>query len=169
MAEGSVGGEGFAVDASVIKADASRGRRVSGEEFPHGDLDRARGSRAVREYLEALDDPGEPSTRKSVSLTDPAASWTAAPGGLAFFAYSTNYLVDVKAGIVLDVEATAAHKTQEVDATKKIRPDQLSGTARRATTPVDRGSYCSALSSARRAAGPSIIARVVERLPRRTS
>jgi len=40
----------------------------------------------------------------------------------------------VKAGIVLDVEATAAHKTQEVDATKKIRPDQLSGTARRATT-----------------------------------
>src|SRR5688572_4983347 len=120
MAEGLVGGEGFAVDASVIKADASRGRRVSGEEFPHGDLDRERGSRAVREYLEALDDPSEPSTRKSVSLTDPAASWTAAPGGPAFFAYSTNYLVDVKAGIVLDVEATAAHRTQEVDATKKM-------------------------------------------------
>ena len=30
MAEGLVGGEGFAVDASVVKADASRGRRVSG-------------------------------------------------------------------------------------------------------------------------------------------
>lgn len=120
MAEGLVGGEGFAVDASVIKADASRGRRVSGKEFPHEDLDRERGSRAVREYLEALDDPSEPSTRKSVSLTDPAASWTAAPGGPAFFAYSTNYLVDVKAGIVLDVEATAAHRTQEVDATKKM-------------------------------------------------
>src|SRR5688500_13007249 len=60
MAEGLVGGEGFAVDASVIKADASRGRRVSGEEFPHGDHDRERGSRSVREYLEALDDPSNP-------------------------------------------------------------------------------------------------------------
>src|SRR2546426_55928 len=118
MAEGLVGGEGFAVDASVVKADASRGRRVSGEEF--GDLDRERGTRAVREYLEGLDDAGEGNTRQSVSLTDPAASWTAAPGGPAFFAYSTNYLVDVQAGIVLDVEATAAHRTQELDATKKM-------------------------------------------------
>jgi transposase len=120
MAEGLVGGEGFAVDASVVKADASRARRVSGDEFPYGDLDPERRTRAVREYLEALDEAGEMSARKSISLTDPAASWTAAPGGPAFFAYSTNYLVDVKAGIVLDVEATAAHRTQEVDATKKM-------------------------------------------------
>jgi transposase len=120
MAEGLVGGEGFAVDASVVKADASRVRRVSGDEFPYGDLDPERGTRAVREYLEALDEAGEMSARKSISLTDPAASWTAAPGGPAFFAYSTNYLVDVKAGIVLDVEATAAHRTREVDATKKM-------------------------------------------------
>jgi transposase len=39
MAEGLVGGEGFAIDASVVKADASRARRVSGEEFPYGNLD----------------------------------------------------------------------------------------------------------------------------------
>jgi transposase len=120
MAEGLVSGEGFAVDASVVKADASRVRRVSGEEFPYGNLDPESGTRAVREYLEALDEAGEMSARKSISLTDPAASWTAAPGGPAFFAYSTNYLVDVKAGIVLDVEATAAHRTQEVDAAKKM-------------------------------------------------
>jgi hypothetical protein len=55
-----------------------------------------------------------------VSLTDPAASWTCAPGGPAFFAYSTNYLIDVQAGIVVDVEATAANRTQELDATKKM-------------------------------------------------
>jgi hypothetical protein len=105
-----------------VRADASRARRVSGEEFPYGDLDPERATRAVREYLEALDEAtsGESTARKSVSLTDPAASWTAAPGGPAFFAYSTNYLVDVKAGIVLDVEATPAHRTKEVDATKKM-------------------------------------------------
>jgi transposase len=120
MAEGLVGCEGFAVDASAVRADASRSRRVSGEEFAYGDLDPERATRAVREYLEALDEAGEVSPRKSVSLTDPAASWTAAPGGPAFFAYSTNYLVDVKAGIVLDVEATAAHRTEELDATKKM-------------------------------------------------
>jgi len=39
--------------------------------------------------------------------------WTAAPGGPAFYAYSTNYLIDLHAGIIMDVEATPAyaHKT----------------------------------------------------------
>ena len=36
----------------------------------------------------------------NVSLTDPAARWTAA-GGPAFFAYSTNYLIDLQAGIIV--------------------------------------------------------------------
>lgn len=57
---------------------------------------------------------------KVISLTDPCARWTAAPGGPAFFAYSTNYLVDVQAGIIVDVEATPAHRTQEVEATKSM-------------------------------------------------
>ena len=34
-------------------------------------------------------------------LTDPVATWTAAPGGPAFYAYSTNYLIDLKAGLLL--------------------------------------------------------------------
>jgi hypothetical protein len=51
-------------------------------------------------------------------LTDPTARWTAAPGGPAFYAYSTNYLIDLDAGIIVDVQATPAHRTQEVDAAK---------------------------------------------------
>jgi hypothetical protein len=39
---------------------------------------------------------------------DPEARWTAAPGGPAFYAYSTNYLVDVEAGVIVDVEAITA-------------------------------------------------------------
>lgn len=53
-------------------------------------------------------------------MTDPAARWTAAPGCPAYFAYSTNYLVDVQAGIIVDVEATAAHRIEETDATKTM-------------------------------------------------
>jgi hypothetical protein len=56
----------------------------------------------------------------NISLTDPAARWTAAPGGPAFYAYSTNYLIDVHAGVILDVEATAAHRIEETDATKTM-------------------------------------------------
>lgn len=118
MAEGLVSGEGFAVDASVVKADASRARRVSGEEFRFVEHEHA--TRAVREYLASLDGESEQAKRHSVSLTDPGAVWTAAPGGPAFFGYSTNYLIDVQAGIVLDVEATGAVRDQEVEATKKM-------------------------------------------------
>ncbi len=79
------------------------------------------GTRAVREYLQALEQDGQiGATPKNISLTDPAARWTAAPGGPAFFAYSTNYLVDIHAGVIVDVEATAAHRTEENDATKTM-------------------------------------------------
>jgi Transposase DDE domain len=57
---------------------------------------------------------------KNVSLTDPEARWTAAPGGPAFYAYSTNYLVDVDAGIIVDVEATTALRTDEVDSARSM-------------------------------------------------
>ena len=118
--EGLVGGEGFAIDASVVRADASRDRAIAGAELPQRKLDSAQATRAVREYLEGVDQEASrrlETERKSISLTDPAAEWTCAPGGPAFFAYSTNYLVDVQAGVIVDVEATSAHRTQEVDAT----------------------------------------------------
>jgi transposase len=120
MAEGLVRGEGFATDASIVKADAQRQSGVPGDQpIDWGNPEEA--TRPVREYLAALEETSDPGTpRKSISLTDPAASWTAAPGGPAFFAYSTNYLIDLKAGIIVDVEASAVNKTAEVDATKAM-------------------------------------------------
>ena len=111
---GLVKGEGFAVDASVVKADASRQRE-------HKDDDDWGSGPGVREYLEGLD-AAAPSSQapRRVSPTDPAARWTAAPGGPAFYAYSTNYLVDTEAGIIVDVEATPAHRSQEVESTKTM-------------------------------------------------
>jgi transposase len=104
MAEGLVGGEGFAVDASMIVADAHRQRGV---ETPD-QLD-PKAKRAVTEYLATLDDaafgaatPVEP---KFISPVDPAARWTASWGGPAVYAYCTNYLVDVQHAVIVDVEA----------------------------------------------------------------
>lgn len=97
MDAGLVKGEGFAVDASIIKADASRQRGVPGDE-PVNWSDPALSTRAVREYLEGLDEEALAETLpKRLSLTDPQARWTAAPGGPAFYAYSTNYLIDYRA------------------------------------------------------------------------
>ena len=119
LREGLVGGEGFAIDASVVKADANRQRGL-----PANDIDWSKIgsiSRPVREYLVALDEAeGEKKAPKNISLTDPAAQWTAAPGGPAFYAYSTNYLIDTHAGIVVDVEATPAHRTDEINATRTM-------------------------------------------------
>lgn len=119
MSEGLVRGEGFATDASIIKADAQRQRGVPGHEsIDWGNPDEA--TRPVREYLAALNNANGPTTvYKAISLTDPAATWTAA-GGPAFFAYSTNYLIDLKAGIIVDVEASAVNKAAEVNATRTM-------------------------------------------------
>jgi hypothetical protein len=113
MDEGLIGGEGFAVDASVVKADASRQKHRDDDDDWDG------GSRAINEYLDALKEDGSsiPADKK-ISLTDPAAQWTCAPGGPAYYAYSTNYLVDTDNGIIVDVEATPALRTPEVWSTK---------------------------------------------------
>lgn len=73
----------------------------------------------MQEYLASLDDADltEPASRK-VSLSDPHSRWTAAKGGVAFFSYSTNYLIDSKHGMILDVEATASNRVDEVASTK---------------------------------------------------
>jgi transposase len=119
MKEGLVGGEGFAIDASVIKADANRSRSTAREEA-EGLRDPQHAPRAVREYLAALDAQAEPATAPaSISPTDPAARWTAVDGP-AFYAYATNYLIDVQAGIIVDVEATPAWRTAEINATRTM-------------------------------------------------
>ena len=129
-----VGGEGFAVDASLVKADANRQQAMHRDD--DDDWPRPGGSsRAVTEYLTALDEGMKP--MKRISTTDPASQWTAGRGGPAFFAYSTNYLIDTDAGIIVDVEATTALRNVEVEATKQmldrvedrfeLKPQRLAG------------------------------------------
>src|SRR2546422_3491335 len=123
IAAGLVGGEGFAVDASLIVADANKQRSIPGSEWnkahdPHG------ASRDMREYLATLDDAAFGAASevmpKFVSPSDPAAQWTGAMRGPAFFAYADNYLIDVKFGIIMDVKATRAIRQAEVGAAKTM-------------------------------------------------
>jgi transposase len=115
-----VGGEGFAVDASLIKADANRQKGIEGDKGLPPDAS----GRAVEEYLAVLDDAAFGAATevnpKFVSPADPAARWTGAHGGQAFFAYSTNYLIDVEHAIVVDVEATTAIRQAEVLAARRM-------------------------------------------------
>jgi transposase len=123
ISAGLVGGDGFAVDASLIAADANKQRSIPGSEW-----NKARepqdASRAVKEYLATLDDAafGAASdvTPKFVSPSDPAAQWTGAMRGPAFFAYADNYLIDVKFGIIVDVEASRAIRQAEVGAARTM-------------------------------------------------
>jgi transposase len=120
MAAGLVKGEGFAVDASLVAANASHQHSVAPGE--HCDWNNPQiDTRAMREYLAALDDEDlAVAPSRKVSLSDPQSRWTAATGGIAFFAYSTNYLIDTTYGVILDVEATPANRMMEVESTKTM-------------------------------------------------
>jgi transposase len=153
IAAGLVGGEGFSIDASLIKADVDKKKRVPGDQpiaWPKAE----EASRAVREYLMALDtarsdeesdaddsgSSGGGSRRKppkEVSLTDPQAAWVARKGIDPFFAYDVNYLIDNKAGIIVDAEGTRANRIAEIAITETmvervkgrfdLRPQKLAG------------------------------------------
>jgi len=118
-----VGGEGFAVDASLIEADANKGRSIPGSEWSK-ERDPATANHAVKEYLATLDDAAFGAATevvpKFVSPADPAAQWTGATKSAAFFAYADNYLIDVKAGIILDVEPSRAIRQAEVGAARTM-------------------------------------------------
>jgi IS5 family transposase len=136
MQAGLVGGEGFAIDASVIEADASRGRKVEGKLTTWPEAEKI--TRPVQEYLAALDQaaaaetaetenadndmpPGNPpATPKVTSLTDPTAAWTNKGQMKVGFAYGTNYLIDLQRAVIVDVEATPARWSAEVAATKTM-------------------------------------------------
>jgi transposase len=136
---GLVDGEGFAVDASLIVADANKQRSTPGPRW-NKKLDAEAVSRATKEYLATLDDAAFGAASdvapKFVSPSDPAAQWTGLRGP-AFFAYSDNYLIDVKFGIIMDVEASRAIRQAEVGAAKTmierteqrfdIKPARLAG------------------------------------------
>jgi transposase len=84
MAEGLVGAEGFAVDASLIAADANKQRSVPSKDWNPEEL-KEDAARAAREYLATLDDAAfgaaSPVTPKFISRSDPAAQWTGAHKG----------------------------------------------------------------------------------------
>jgi transposase len=170
IAAGLVGGEALSVDASLIKADVDKNKRMPGNqpiEWPKSE----EASRAVREYLAALDnaradeendgscgDDGSSSGRrklpKEISLTDPQAAWVARKGTEPLFAYDANYLIDNKAGIIIDAEGTRANRVVEIAITRTmiervkrrfdLQPQRLAGdtaygAARLLKWLVDRG------------------------------
>jgi transposase len=151
IAAGLVGGEAFSIDASLIKADVDKKKRVPGDRpiaWPKAE----EACHAVREYLAVLDaacsdeesgDGGGGSTGgsgkspKQVSLTDPQAAWVTREGIDPFFAYDANYLIDNKVGIIVDAEGTRANRIEEITITQTmvdrvgrrfdLRPQRLAG------------------------------------------
>ncbi len=122
MEAGLVGGEGFAVDASVIEADASRFKRIEGAEIEWSEEQLAR--RAIKDYVDALESenaPINPNRKpKAMSATDPTAAWTTRGRYKVMFGYSLNYLIDMENAIIVDVEATPTRISKEVDATETM-------------------------------------------------
>lgn len=142
MALGLVKGEGFAVDASVLEANASRYHGVPPEDLDW--TDKQRQKRAVAEYLAAIDaevqsietadhsgdtdwDPETPRQRRAgrkapkvISPSDPSSAWTAKANKRVLFGYGLNYLIDVEHAVIVDVEATPARTYDEVAATRTM-------------------------------------------------
>jgi transposase-like protein DUF772 len=86
MAEGLIDGAAFAVDASLIAADANKQRSAAGsDEVDWQAIARTR--RSVREYLDTLDEAAwgaaSETVPKFISKSDPAAQWTGAHKGHA--------------------------------------------------------------------------------------
>src|SRR6266567_4434234 len=121
MDAGLVKGEGFAVDASVMEADASRYRGKAPDEIDWSLPERQ--TRAVAEFLAALDDEDGNADRKLpkvISPVDPCAAWTAKANKRVQFGYGLNYLIDIENAVIVDVEATPARTYDEVAATKTM-------------------------------------------------
>jgi hypothetical protein len=144
MAAGLVKGEGFATDATVMEANASRYHGKAPDELDWTNAQRQK--RAVAEYLAAVeaeaqaDEEGDgnggsdgalrkPDRKppKVISPSDPSSAWTAKANKRVQFGYGLNYLVDVAHAIIVDVEATPARTFDEVAATKTM----IERTARR--------------------------------------
>jgi len=130
MDAGLVKGEGFAVDASVIEADASRYYGKAPDEIDWSLPERQ--TRAVAEFLTALDDDDPTADRKLpkvISPVDPCSAWTAKANKRVQFGYGLNYLIDTENAVIVDVEATPARTYDEVAATKTMvkRTDKRMG------------------------------------------
>jgi transposase len=124
ISEGLVGGHGFAVDASLIEADVDRQNSSPQTEWDTDAINPDDAPRAVREYLDVLDNKAfgaaTPIKPKFTSHADPASQWTAARKGPAIFSYSNNYLIDTDNAVIVDVEATRSIRTAEVGAAQTM-------------------------------------------------
>src|SRR5690348_5314976 len=139
MVAGLVKGEGFAVDASVMEANASRYHGKAPDELDWTDAQRQK--RAVAEYLAGLEaetqtqedgasggggPDGQPTAKpdrkppKVISPSDPSSAWTAKANKRVQFGYGLNYLIDVENAVIVDVEATPARTYDEVESTKTM-------------------------------------------------
>lgn len=122
MAAGLVKGEGFAVDASVMEANASRYHGKAPDEIEWAEPERQ--TRAVKEYLTGLEAENEPTPDrkppKVISPSDPCSAWTAKANKRVQFGYGLNYLIDIENAVIVDVEATPARTYDEVTATKTM-------------------------------------------------
>src|SRR6202142_828013 len=121
MDAGLVKGEAFAVDASVMEADASRYHGKAPDEIDWSAPERQ--TRAGAEFLGALDDEDPDPHRKLpkvISPTDPCSAWTAKANKRVQFGYGLNYLIDIENAVIVDVEATPARTYDEVRATKAM-------------------------------------------------
>src|SRR3954465_7902033 len=122
MAAGLVKGEGFAVDASVMEANASRYHGKAPNEIAWAEP--ARQTRAVKEYLAGLQAEAEPNPDrkppKVISPSDPCSAWTAKANKRVQFGYGLNYLIDIENAVIVDVEPTPARTYDEVEATKTM-------------------------------------------------
>jgi transposase len=139
MVAGLVKGEGFAVDASVMEANASRYHGKAPDELDWTDAQRQK--RAVAEYLAGLEaetqtqedgasggggSDGQPTVApdrkppKVISPSDPSSAWTAKANKRVQFGYGLNYLIDVEHAVIVDVEPTPARTYDEVESTKTM-------------------------------------------------
>ncbi len=128
LKEDMVSGEGFAVDASLISADANKVRSIAAEDRSP-EAARETGNRAAREYLETRDDAAfgaaSPVQPKFAAKSDPAAQWTRAEENRPYFAYATNYLIDTKSSVIM------MSRRQERSARPKSGPRAPCSTGRR--------------------------------------
>jgi hypothetical protein len=121
MDAGLIKGEGFAIDASVMEADASRYHGKA-----PGEIDwslSGRQTRAAAEFLGGLEDEDPDANRKvpkAISPSDPCSAWTAKANKRVQFGYGLNYMIDVEHAVIVDVEATPARTYDEVAATRTM-------------------------------------------------
>ena len=122
MTAGLVGGEGFAVDASVMEANASRYHGQAPDEINWAEPERQ--TRAVKEYLARLEADVQPNpdrkAPKVISPSDPCSAWTAKANKRVQFGYGLNYLIDLENAVIVDVEPTPARTYDEVESTKAM-------------------------------------------------